>query len=108
MSDITSTRGERTQAEIIRAAHRLFLERGYHGSSMRDIARQAEVALSGIYNHFASKEDIFLAVFINHHPYHAVLRAMNAAQGETIEAFVRDAAARMLEALGESQDFRSE
>ena len=105
MSDFTSTRGERTQAEITTAAHRLFLERGYHGTSMRDIARVAGVALGGIYNHFASKEDIFLAVFIEHHPYRDVLPAMNAAQGETIEAFVRDAAAQMLDALGESQDF---
>ena len=105
MSDFTSTRGERTQAEITTAAHRLFLERGYHGTSMRDIARVAGVALGGIYNHFASKEDIFLAVFIEHHPYRDVLPAMNAAQGETIEVFVRDAAAHMLEELGESQDF---
>ena len=105
MSDLTSTRGERTQAEITKAAHRLFLERGYHGSSMRDIAREAGIALGGIYNHFASKEDIFLAVFVDHHPYRDVLPAMNAAQGKTIEAFVRDAAARMLEVLGESQDF---
>src|SRR3990172_4106452 len=105
MSDFTSTRGERTQAEILKAAHRLFLERGYHGTSMRDIAREAGIALGGIYNHFASKEDIFLAVFIEHHPYRDVLPAMNAAQGETIEAFVRDAAAQMLDALGESQDF---
>ena len=105
MSDIPSTRGGRTQTEITKAAHRLFLERGYHGTSMRDIAREAGIALGGIYNHFASKEDIFLAVFIEHHPYRDVLPAMNAAQGETIEAFVRDAAAQMLDALGESQDF---
>jgi len=105
MSDLTPTRGDRTQAEITKAAHRLFLERGYHGTSMREIAREAGIAVGGIYNHFASKEDIFLAVLVKHHPYHDVLSAMNAAQGEKIEAFVRDAAARMVEALGESQEF---
>lgn len=101
----TSTRGGHTQAEITRAAYRLFVERGYHGTSMRDIAREAGTALGGIYNHFASKEDIFLTVFVEHHPYRDILPAMSAAQGETIEQFVRDAAARMVEALGENQDF---
>ncbi len=105
MSVLNSTRGERTHAEISKAAHQLFQERGYHGTSMRDIARKAGIALGGIYNHFSSKEDIFLTVFIEHHPYRDILPAMNLVQGETIETFVRDAADRMLEALGESQDF---
>jgi len=105
MLESISTRGGHTQAEIIKAAYRLFVERGYHGTSMRDIAREAGTALGGIYNHFSSKEDIFLTVFVEHHPYRDVLPAMSAAQGGTIEQFVRDAASRMVEALGESQDF---
>ena len=59
----TLTKGERTRAEIVHAAHGLFLEKGYSGASMRQIAVRAGIALSGIYNHFDSKEDIFAAVF---------------------------------------------
>jgi AcrR family transcriptional regulator len=98
-------RSERTRDEIITAAHQLFLERGYHGTSMRQIAHCAGVALGGIYNHFNSKEDIFLAVFLERHPFYDVVPAMNAAQGETVEEFVRDAARRMVASLGERYDF---
>jgi AcrR family transcriptional regulator len=41
MSEETTSRGERTQGQIIQAAHRLFVEHGYHGTSMRQIAAQA-------------------------------------------------------------------
>ena len=94
----TVTRGERTQAEIIQAAHRLFLNHGYHGTSMRQIAVEAGIALGGIYNHFASKEDIFIAVLVEGHPFHDVMPALLSAEGETIEKFIRDAATRMVAA----------
>jgi AcrR family transcriptional regulator len=105
MNDSIVTRGERTRTEITDAAHRLFLERGYHGTSMRQIAQEAGIALGGIYNHFASKEEIFLAVLLEHHPIVDVIPAMKAAEGETIEAFVRDAAARMVAEMGDRKDF---
>ena len=35
-----------------------FTERGYHGTSMRDIARAADVTVASIYHHFPSKQDI--------------------------------------------------
>src|SRR4030065_234705 len=93
--DLTSpTRGERTSAEIYLSAPRLFLERGYHGTSMRQIALAADVSLSGIYNHFSGKEDIFLAVLLDHHPYVDVLPAILAARGETVEERLRAAAKR--------------
>ena len=92
----TVARGERTQAEIIQAAHRLFLNYGYHGTSMRQIAAEAGIALGGIYNHFASKEDIFVAVLVEGHPFHDVMPALLAAEGKSIEIFIRDAATRMV------------
>lgn len=99
------TKGERTQIEITEAAYRLFLERGYHGSSMRQIAQSAGIALGGIYNHFESKEDIFTAVILTHHPYYDVVPALQAAEGETVEEFVRDAANRLVSNLDARLDF---
>jgi AcrR family transcriptional regulator len=99
------SKGERTRTEITEAAYRLFLEKGYHGTSMRQIAKEAGIALGGIYNHFSSKEDIFVSVLLLHHPYYDVLPAMKAAQGETIESFVRDAAIRIVGNLDKRQDF---
>jgi AcrR family transcriptional regulator len=100
-----SKKGERTRADIIEAAHRLFLENGFHGTSMRQIAQEAGIALGAAYNHFPGKEDIFLEVLLAHHPIHDMLPALEAAQGETVEAFIRDAAHRMVADFGERMDF---
>jgi AcrR family transcriptional regulator len=99
------TKGEQTQNEITQAAYKLFLERGYHGTSMRQIAQEAGIALGGIYNHFASKEEIFATVIIAHHPYMDVVPALQAAEGETFEEFVQDAASRLVSNLDERLDF---
>jgi AcrR family transcriptional regulator len=105
MNQETLSRGERTQSEITEAAYRLFLERGYHGTSMRQIGQSAGIALGGIYNHFDSKEAIFTAVILAHHPYYDVIPAMQSAQGETVEEFVKDAAHRLVSNLDERLDF---
>jgi AcrR family transcriptional regulator len=105
MADETITKGERTRTEIISAAYRLFMARGYHGTSMRQVAREAGIALGGIYNHFSSKDDLFEAVLLSHHPYSQVLPAMKAAKGDNIADFVRDAAHRMVAGLEGRPDF---
>ena len=105
MSEDSTPRGERTRSEILQAALGLFTEHGYHGTSMRQIAQEAGIALGGIYNHFSGKEEIFKTVFIELHPFWETLPLMNAAQGDTIEEFVCDAARRMIDELGERPDF---
>jgi AcrR family transcriptional regulator len=94
-----------TRQEIITSAHQLFLERGYHGASMRQIAQNAGIALGGIYNHFASKEAIFIAVMIDHYPIMAIAPALQGAQGETIEELFHSAAVLIDQALSQSPDF---
>ncbi len=103
--DITASRGEQTRQDILDAAYNLFLEKGYHGTSMRQVSQLAGIALGGIYNHFSGKEDIFIEVVKAHHPYVKTLPALQAAHGATVEAFVNDAARRMTAALGERLDF---
>jgi AcrR family transcriptional regulator len=46
---------------VLRAATSSFLAHGY-GSSVDDIARRARVAKQTVYQHFASKDDLFKAV----------------------------------------------
>ena len=72
---------------------------------MRAIADEAGLALGGIYNHFGNKEDIFVAILAERHPFLVVLPAMQAAQGDTVEALVRDAAGRMIAELSQNQEF---
>ncbi len=107
MSEASVSKGGRTRAEIVQAAYRLFLELGYHGTSMRQIAQKAGIALGGIYNHFASKEDIFVAVLMERPLYLDIIPAINAAHGASIEELVRNAAALMIRGLDERPDFQN-
>lgn len=53
---------EATRAEILVAAHGLFITRGYDGAALRDVAQAAGVNKSLIHHHFGSKEGLFWAV----------------------------------------------
>ena len=52
-----------TKARILRAAEQVFAERGFDGSSTREIAAHAGVNISSLHYHWASKETLYLAVF---------------------------------------------
>ncbi len=99
------SKGDRTRQAIIDAAHQLFIDQGYAGTSMREIAERSGLALGGIYNHFPNKEAIFVAVILNRHPFFQILPLLKAASGDTIEEFVRNAARNMVEELGRRPDF---
>ncbi len=49
---------------LVAAAVANFTTLGYHGTSMRDIARSADVTVASIYHHFASKQEILQHVMI--------------------------------------------
>ena len=51
-----------TREDVIAAAGRLFAERGYHGTSMRDLGRELGLHGSSLYSHVTSKEDLLVAV----------------------------------------------
>ncbi len=99
------SRGEQTRLVILQAAHDLFVKQGYHGTSMRQIAREANIALVGLYNHFNSKEAVFEAVYLAFHPYHQVFPLILAAHGTNLEELVQDAFHRLLEVVEGRQDF---
>jgi TetR/AcrR family transcriptional regulator, cholesterol catabolism regulator len=56
-----SSNGSRRDAIIDVAAQRFALE-GFHGVSMRDIAKSNSSSVAALYNHFDSKDDLLLAV----------------------------------------------
>jgi AcrR family transcriptional regulator len=53
---------EATQAEIVRTAARLFLERGYVATTIGSIAEEAGVAVQTVYNSVGSKAEVLSAV----------------------------------------------
>ncbi|MGF1664690.1 MAG: TetR/AcrR family transcriptional regulator [Acidimicrobiia bacterium] len=51
-----------TRDDVVRAAGRLFADKGYHGTSMRDLGRELGLHGSSLYSHISSKEDLLVDV----------------------------------------------
>ena len=47
---------------ILRNAARIFAEKGYHSTSMRDISRETGVSLAGLYHYCRSKEELLFLI----------------------------------------------
>jgi len=105
IDDPVISRTDRTRRAILEAAYTLFISQGYAATSMRQVAERAGLALGSIYNHFASKEDIFSSVLIDRHPYHQILPHLTEARGNTMDEFVRDAASRLVDELEKRPEF---
>ena len=99
------TKGERTRLQILEAANQLFSGQGFHGTSMRQIADRAGIALGSIYNHFESKEAIFTDVARHFHPIRTILPALEADEGGTVEEVIHHSADRMFSTLNQRDDF---
>jgi len=56
-------KGDQTREMILDKAAQLFSLQGYFGSSLSDIMRTTGLEKGGIYNHFASKEELALEAF---------------------------------------------
>jgi AcrR family transcriptional regulator len=54
---------QRTRETIARAARELFAERGYHATTLPEIAEAADVSTRTIFAYFPSKEDILFSEF---------------------------------------------
>lgn len=51
-----------TREDVVRAAGRLFADRGYHGTSMRDLGKELGLLGSSLYSHVESKQDLLVGV----------------------------------------------
>lgn len=56
-------RKEETRRELVEAATKVFEQRGFHGASLEQIAREAGYTTGAIYWHFGGKDELFLAAF---------------------------------------------
>ncbi|HKP20151.1 MAG TPA: TetR/AcrR family transcriptional regulator [Thermoleophilaceae bacterium] len=56
-------RQARTREELVGAADRLFTTNGFHATSIDAVADAAGYTKGAVYSNFASKEDLFLAVY---------------------------------------------
>ncbi len=56
------TGSQDSRDEILKAAMQLFANRGFHETSMSEVAREARVSKALIFWHFKTKEELFVAV----------------------------------------------
>ena len=76
--------------EVLETAIDLFSERGYAGTSIRDIAKAINRSVSNVYHYFENKEDLWLAILeysVKGLP--DKLREVAHGEGEPLERFKR-------------------
>jgi AcrR family transcriptional regulator len=74
----STARAEDTRRSIYEAALELFQQKGFEQTTMRDVARKADVALGGAYYYFPSKEAIVLEFYreMQENSHDDILQAM--------------------------------
>jgi AcrR family transcriptional regulator len=92
------------RARLLEAAERIFAERGYYATSIRDIARDAGFSVGGVYQFVGGKSELYLAVI------EAQWTSLSAAVAEALgqDGCIRQLRAltgRLLEYLEARQDF---
>lgn len=84
----TASELERRKALALDVATQLFMERGYEGTSLVDIAHYAGVATRTLYQHFGDKEAIFREVIYARNVASAIERP-HVREGDTLFAALR-------------------
>lgn len=93
------SRRDRKRGDIVGIAKQIFFEEGYAGASMAQIAARVGGSKATLYSHFASKEELFLAVVKEVAEQQPLAEALTDAQ---IKSATKDAAAfrRWLQQFG--------
>ncbi len=79
--------GASTRERILDIALDLFTDQGFDGTSMREIAERLHLSKPAIYYHFASKEDILMALHARLHEFGRAGLARLAGQTVTLQTW---------------------
>ena len=89
----TKKQSENRRHTIVNAAIGCFIDKGFHATSMRDIAQAAAVSLGNLYNYFPGKESLIAEVAIQEQdelaPLLKALRDKNTSANLRVESFLR-------------------
>ncbi len=94
-----------TRRRLLDSAECAFARNGFHGVSVDEIAREAGATSGALYSNFASKEDLFLALFEERIATDMGDYAQIVADGATIEEQARGAADHWMAILRERPDY---
>lgn len=79
--------GPETVGPVLAAGLEVFVERGYHGSTVRMIAERAGITVAGVYHHIESKYALFLELV--HRAMEEMIHRVEAAAAEATSATER-------------------
>lgn len=102
----TSEEANATREAILKAAQRLFGEKGYSDTGLEEIAAAAGVTRGAVYHHFEGKPDLFNELIRERYSRAAGLIAEIMARHESPLATIRLIVRRSLEYLEEDEEFR--
>lgn len=89
-----------TRAALVEAGRRLFGERGFAGTSVEDLAREARVTTGALYHHFGAKRLLFEAVFEQAHAEMLETSARHAGEANNEIEFLARGFAASLDVAG--------
>lgn len=102
---------EKAKDRIVEVAHEVFSKKGYHDTTMDDIAEQLGVSKGALYQYFESKEDLYRAILnAGFHNLTDLLRSTATSAGsyaEACQAFF-DSLTKDVSSLGHSFEVISE
>jgi AcrR family transcriptional regulator len=86
-ADASGDQGASTRERILGVALDLFTDQGFDGTSMREIAEQLHISKPAIYYHFASKEEILMALHMRLHESGKAALARLTGQAVTLQVW---------------------
>jgi AcrR family transcriptional regulator len=94
-----------TRRRLLDGAEAVFARGGFHGASVEEIARESGATTGALYSNFASKEDLFLALFEERIAADVGDYSQIVAGGATLEEQARGAADHWMQILRERPDY---
>jgi AcrR family transcriptional regulator len=89
----------RRREQLLEVGLALFAERGYRGTSVRDITRAAGVTEAVLYHYFANKADLWAAVLATYAPFSRVSQLLDEAAAAPLDEALRELGDEMLRLL---------
>ena len=103
-ADTNLKNGEKTRAQILRAALKLFANAGYAATSVQQIVSAAKVSKPALYYHFRDKADLFEALVNEAHDGRFRVVQAAAAKSENIRDQLREILIALFDYFHENRD----
>jgi AcrR family transcriptional regulator len=101
---IPTTKGKASQAQLLAISLELFREKGFESTTMRDIAKAADMSLGAFYYYFPSKDNIVLAYYRQVQDAHAAQVSERIAEMPSLRERLGLLMHTKLDILAESKD----